>query len=407
VTFLRTTTLLAATVSTLTLMAGTAFAGDVSWWTPNWGADRAKELAAKFEAANPDIKIHIEVTTSDGLPQRVLTALQSGAAPDIIEVQHGWVNGYAQADLIQPLDDTIQQKDDYVKGAIDYVTWDGKLWGIPYRVETHAIIYNKDEFTAAGLDPANPPATWKDFQAAAAKLSKAGQFGFAITGGGEMGNTIFRALPFIWMNGGDIISADQKKATLNSPEAIEAVQYYVDFYKNKQSPDSTLQNDGIANRKLFDTGTVAMYQSGQFDVPAIQKESGGKINVAAMPIPHPEGKQTAAILGGWSYVVPKDAKNPTDAKKFLQFMNTSENQAFFTDTFPARTTAMAAARFNDPLLAEFKKMLPYGRAVPTNKNWVQITQAFFDGIQRILLGDQDVKTSMDQANDEIQALLDS
>ncbi|MDB5560642.1 MAG: sugar transporter substrate-binding protein, partial [Hyphomicrobiales bacterium] len=203
--FLRTTVLLGATVSTLTLMAGTAFAGDVSWWTPNWGADRAKQLVAKFEAANPDIKIHMEVTTSDGLPQRVLTALQSGAAPDIIEVQHGWVNGYAQADLIQPLDDTIQNKEDYVKGALDYVTWDSKLWGIPYRIETHAIIYNLDEFKAAGLDPAKAPQTWTEFMAAAAKLTKPGQFGFAITGGGEMGNTIFRALPFIWMNGGDII----------------------------------------------------------------------------------------------------------------------------------------------------------------------------------------------------------
>jgi multiple sugar transport system substrate-binding protein len=407
-TLLRTTTLLGAAVSTLTLMVGTTFAGDVTWWTPNWGADRAKELVSKFEAANPGIKIRTEITTSDGLPQRVLTALQSGAAPDIIEVQHGWVNGYAQANLVLPLDDTIQEKADFVKGAIDYVTWDNKLWAIPYRIETHGIIYNLDEFKAAGLDPANPPQTWTDFKAAAAKLTNGkGQFGFAITGGGEMGNTIFRSLPFIWMNGGDIISADQTKAVVNSSEAIAAVQFYTDFFKNKQSPDSTLQNDGLANRKLFDTGAVAMYQSGQFDVPAIKKESNGKINVGVMPIPHPEGKNTAAVLGGWSYVIPKDAKNPTDAKKFLQFLNTSENQAFFTDTFPARTSAMSAPRFSDPILSEFKKMLPFGRATPANKHWVQITQAYFDGIQRILLGDQDVKTSMDQANEEIQGLLDS
>src|ERR1044072_7670790 len=109
-----------------------AHAGDVVWWAPNWGEERARTLAQKFMAANPGINIKVEVTVANGLPERVLTAMRSGAAPDVIEVQHGWVNGYAQGDLIIPLDDTIKDKSDYVKAAIDYVSWNGKLWGIPY-----------------------------------------------------------------------------------------------------------------------------------------------------------------------------------------------------------------------------------------------------------------------------------
>lgn len=384
----------------------TALAGEVVWWTPNWGEARAKELAEKFMAANPGITIKMEVTTSDGLPQRVLTALQSGSAPDIIEVQHGWVNGYAQNGLVVPLDDTIQDRDDYAKAAIDYVTWDGKIWAIPYRIETHAVIYNKAHFKAAGLDPEKPPQTWDDLVAAAKALTKDGRFGFAITGGGEVGNTIFRSLPFIWMNGGGIVSDDLKTAIVNQPAAVEAVKFYTDFYTNGLSPTSTLENDGTANRRLFIAETVSSYQSGQFDLGSIKKENAN-IDIGAMPIPHPAGKDTAAILGGWSYVVPKDAKNPDEAKKFLQFLNTSENQGFFTDTFPARISSMKLPRFDDPLLASFKAMLPYGRPVPIHKNWVQITQAYFDGIQRILLGEQSPQESMDQANEEIQALLDS
>ena len=45
-----------------------------------------------------------------------------------------------------------------------------------------------------------------------------------------------------------------------------------------------------------------------------------------MPIPHPEGKETAAILGGWSFVVPKSAQNPDEAKMLVQFLAESENQ---------------------------------------------------------------------------------
>ncbi|MEJ1159427.1 ABC transporter substrate-binding protein [Prosthecomicrobium sp. N25] len=392
----------------LALLAGAASlpakAGEVTWWAPNWGEARARELVQKFQAANPGITVKIEVTVSNGLPERVLTAMRSGAGPDVIEVQHGWVNGYAQNDLVLPLDDTLQDKADYQKSALDYVTWNGKAWAVPYRIETHGIIYNKDHFKEAGLDPDKPIETWDGLVAAAKALTKSGRSGFGITGGGEVGNTIFRSLPFIWMAGGDILSADQKQVLINKPEAVKAVTFYTDFYKQGLAPKSTLENDGLSLRRLFVAGTVSAYQSGQFDLPAIAKENP-KLSLGAMPIPHPEGKQTAAILGGWSYVIPKAAKNPAEAKKLIQFLSTAENQAFYTDTFPARISSLKAERFQDPMLKPFATMLPYGRPVPAHKNWVKMVQAYFDGIQRILLGEQTVQKSMDQVAEEITALL--
>jgi ABC-type glycerol-3-phosphate transport system substrate-binding protein len=67
-----------ATAMTM-LTSGAALAGEVVWWTPNFNEARARELVTKFEQANQGIKIKLEITTTDGLPQRVLTALQSGA----------------------------------------------------------------------------------------------------------------------------------------------------------------------------------------------------------------------------------------------------------------------------------------------------------------------------------------
>ena len=87
------------------------------------------------------------------------------------------------------------------------------------------------------------------------------------------------------------------------------------------------------------------------------------------------------------------------------FLSEAENQGFLTDTFPARVSAMELPRFDDPILQVYKQMLPFGRPAPAHPNWVQITQAYFDGIQRILLGDEDVQTAMDGAAEEIEALL--
>jgi multiple sugar transport system substrate-binding protein len=398
--------LLSSAVAALLAMPGVAFAGDVVWWTPNWSQARAQKLADEFHKANPDINIKLQITTSNGLPQQVMTALQSGSGPDIIEVQHGWVQGYAQNDLVLPLDDTIQDRNDYNKAVIAEDTYQGKLYGIPYRIECTALIYNLDDYTKAGLDPNNPPQTWDDWVAASKKMTTGGVYGMAITGGGEVGNTVTRALPLVWMNGGDVISADGKTAVINSPEAVAAIKFYTDFYKDGISPDSTLQNDGLANRQLFVAGKVASYLTGQYDIAPIA-QAAPNLKIGAFMTPHPAGKQTAGILNGWSYVIPKDAQNPTDAKKFLQFLNTTDNMGYFTDTFPARISSLKLPRFQDPVLKPFAGMLQYGRPSPNTPHWVEISQSMFNGIQRILSGQQDPQAAMDQANQEIQALLDS
>lgn len=391
-------------VSALALSTGMTLAGEVVWWTPNFNEARARELVAKFQETHPDITVNLQITTTDGLPQRVLTALQSGAAPDIIDVQHGWVNGYAQNNLVIPLDDVLQDREDYVPAALDYVTLNDQLWGMPYRIESLAVIYNKGHFVEAGLDPEAPPQTWDELIAAAEALTQSGRSGFAITGGGEVGNTIFRSMPFMWMNGGGIISEEGTQVLVNSPETVAAVEFYTNFYKNGLSPSSTLENDGTANRRLFIAETVSMYQAGQFDVNSIKTENPN-IDIGVMTIPHPEGKDTAAVLGGWSFVIPADAKNPGEAKILLGFLAEAENQGYLTDTFPARVSAMGMERFDDPILQVYKEMLPFGRPAPAHPNWVQISQAYFDGIQRILLGDEDAQTAMDGAAAEIEALL--
>ena len=218
--------------SALALSAGAALAGEVTWWTPNFNEARARELVETFQAEHPEITVNLEITTTEGLPQRILTALQSGAAPDIIDVQHGWVVGYAQNNLVLPLGDIIEDKEDYVPAALEYVTYEDQIWGVPYRIETHAVIYNKGHFRDAELDPENPPETWDELVAAAEALTTDERSGFAITGGGEVGNTMFRSLPFIWMNGGSILSEDLSTATVNEPPAVVIPSRHCDLGLN-------------------------------------------------------------------------------------------------------------------------------------------------------------------------------
>ena len=407
--------ILAMSVMAAAILAGRpALAADVVWWAPNWGQARAEELAKKFEAANPDTKIKIEITVSDGLQNRVLAALRSGSAPDIIEIQNGWNIPMAATGTLLPLDDFYAKNKidqaDFVKAALDLSRNEGKVYGVPYRVEAHAVYYNKGAYKEAGLDPAKPPKTWAELIEVSRKLTKTvngkPQYGFGITGGGEFGNTVFRSLPFVWMNGGSLLSDDMKKVVIAEKPAVDAVTFYTNFLtKEKVSPPSTLQNDGTALRRLFIAGTVAQYQSGQFDLASIKKENPS-IDIGVMPIPAPDGKKTAALLGGWNFIIPASAKNKEGAQKFLAFLAEPANMGFYTDTFPARVSAMSLPRFADPDLAAFKEMLPYARPAPPHKNWLQITQIYFNNVQRALIGDATPQKAMDDAAAEIKPLLD-
>ena len=79
----------AVAFSAASLLSSVAMAGEVVWWTPNWGQPRAEKLAADFQKANPGITIKLEITTSNGLPQRILTAgLFQGIAP----TDPGWIH---------------------------------------------------------------------------------------------------------------------------------------------------------------------------------------------------------------------------------------------------------------------------------------------------------------------------
>ena len=383
---------------------------EIVWWTPNWSVARAQEIATKFQAANPGVTVKIEVTVSDGLPARIQTSLRSGRPPDIIEGQHGWVVPYAQAGLLLPVDDVVDGREDYLPVALDYDTWNGQLWGVPYRIEAHALLYNKGMFRDAGLDPEKPPQTWPELVSTAKALTRRradgrAQYGYAITGGGEVGNTLFRTLPLIWMNGGSMLNDDMTRAIVNEPPAVEAVTFYTDMLvKHHVSPPSTLQDDGNAIRRLFIAESVAMYQSGQFDVAPIRTENP-KLDLGVAMLPHPVGRETAAALGGWSFIVPKDARNPALAKRFIRFIAQPDNMGFYTDTFPARLSAMNQPRFADPLLQPFRQMLSYGRRVPPRADWLQIIQIYFDHVQRVLLQDASPQAAMDQAAADIQALI--
>jgi hypothetical protein len=126
-------------------------------------------------------------------------------------------------------------------------------------------------FREAGLDPDKPPQTWPELVDAAKTLTKTNsagrrQYGYAITGGGEVGNTLFRTLPLMWMNGGDIVSADVSRARSRAPRSRgrDVLRGHVDQAQSLAAINAPGRWAGDST--VVRCRSMAMYQSGPFDI---------------------------------------------------------------------------------------------------------------------------------------------
>ena len=411
----RRTKILVAGLALMLSQATYASAADLVWWTMNWNEQNAKDFAAEFMQENPGVNVRVEANVAGGLQSRILVALQSGAAPDLIDVQNGINIPLAETGKLEPLRDHLTAAgvnlDDVLPASLDTTTYNGELYGLPFQAEAHALIYNKGAFKEAGLDPDKPPQTWTEFVETAKALTRKnsqGQqvYGYGVSGGGadQPGNALFRSLPFMWMNGGGILDADNG-VTINSPASVEGVKFYVDLFTTlKVSPPSTLENDSSALRRLFQVGNVAMIPGATSDIERI-RAAAPDIELGVGLLPHPEGKETAVILGGWNFIIPKDAPNKEAAIKLAAFMSKPERQAVYTTTFPATISGLEAERFNDPLMDAHKEMLKHARPQPAIPQWGQVGQIYYNYLQEALLEGSTVQEAMDAAAEEIEAVL--
>ncbi len=124
------------------------------------------ELIAKFEKENPGITIKAQyIPTGDALIQKLITAIQSKTAPDISWLHSDFMENLVDADAIYKMDDFINGDDGITKEDLEDIypalrqsaSWRGTLYSMPMEATNLALLYNKDMFKAAGLDPEHPP----------------------------------------------------------------------------------------------------------------------------------------------------------------------------------------------------------------------------------------------------------
>jgi len=304
--------------------------------------DAQAAAIAKFEAENPGIKINVTVFPIAEYRDKLLIAAQGGEPPDISTLDQIWMAQWAASGSIIPLDDYIAasdlSRDELFPGAWDSNVWDGKTWGIPLNNDVwQQMYYNKDMFAAAGLDPENPPQTWDEMLAACEVLNQPpNQYCVALLGHMEWAAVLMDS--FIYSNGGTVVNPEGTKATINSPEAVEALKWYQQLEKfAPPGTGSRVESDAVAS---FTAGQSAAVLVGSWQQDTFKGYPD--LNWGVANTPAPAGKTFHGALGGWNMSIYADSKHPDEAWKYVEFLaSDKEVQKTVNSLIPARLDAGA------------------------------------------------------------------
>ncbi len=308
-----------------------------------WGTFDSSDVYEKYfgsyREVNPfmgDIKYRkLDV---DNYKKDLIDALASGKGPDIFFIRNSWLPSFK--DKIEPAPVGIFGEQEFRRDFVDVVASDfldeGKVYAVPFSVDSLALYYNKDLFNAEGIT--SPPSTWEELLEDVKRLKKIDQFGNITQQGIAMGTAynINRSTDILSLlmlqKGAQMTGENNTRAIFDKPimvngNSFEPGKSALEFYTGFAKSDSPIYSWNPRLHYSIDSfyeGTAAMMLNYSWHYTTI-KSKNSKLNFAMAPIPQFAGSQPASpSLGGpmnyanyWGLAVAKNKTidSPADAKK--------------------------------------------------------------------------------------------
>lgn len=379
----------------------------LQYWHTHSDAEAAQldQVIATFEAANPGISVESTRYAYGDYKTALLTAISSGAVPDVARLDIAWVSEFADQGALTQLDGNLPDFETIIKdtfpGPLSTNLWQDHYYGLPLDTNTQVLLWNKSVFEAAGIT--TPPATMEEFAADACKLTDAAKktYGYA-----EGGTYFWAPAPVIYAMGGKITDEKITTATgyVNGPESVVAFTMLKDLYdQGCLSPN--LLGGGIATDAGHAEGTYAMIIDGPWMVD-IYKGNYPDFEVNFAPVPTGPQGTTSSVVGGEDVVVLVDSPNQEAAMKWAAYLLTPDAQKSMASVGQMPTLAsLAGDPAMPPYFTVFQEQLKTAQARVPHPKWSDMDNAINNAYQRMLKGDQTPQEALDQAAEEINTLL--
>ena len=379
--------------ATVTMIAAQYGNETAAWWA---------DFEAKFEAANENIDLVVDVVSWNDIYTVVNTRIANGEAPDLLNI-----DGFAdyQADgLLLPAEEWVSEET-YAKffdSFLEQSVVDGTVWAVPDLASARALYYNADILAAAGVEV---PTTWDELVAAceAIKAYDAEIYPWGVDMTTDEGQACFAY--YAWNNNGGFVDADGNW-TLNSAENVEAVNFIVSMVQAGLTNTDPTTETRYDLQEMFASGKVAM-MVGPNQISKYCEQNGGiNYGIASLPT---NGDAAGASVGVMDRIMCFAEENRTESEKAAI---TAVVDAFYDDEpyaewvlmedfLPATSTGNELCAEANPGMAAWIDVIGSAQFYPAAKaEWMDVKLGVIDVLQQTLLGG-DAQALLDDLQAEI------
>jgi multiple sugar transport system substrate-binding protein len=285
---------------------------------------------AEFTAKNPGITVEPEIVPFDDHFTKLQREFAGGNAADVFHLNTANAAAFAFGKQLLAIDDRLTQaglkRDDFLKESVDiYLYPDGKLYALPFYLDSMGFAYNEDLLARAGVPTpkdlqAQGKWDWAALRDMARELTSGDGpdkvHGFLAQNDGQTGY-----FNFIFANDGALWNEDYTKTALDSPADMEALQFMADLIlKDKTSPDpQALQSQAKLPR--FYAQKLATFMAGSFNVINLRKNvTDFHWDVTLMP----KGKKQVGFIHALAHGIYARSPNVDAAWELVKFMSTPD-----------------------------------------------------------------------------------
>lgn len=372
-----------------------------------------EELVKQFNESQEEITVN--ATYQGGyaaIMAKIWGAISSGDLPNIAQLGAAPLLGETGA--ILPAADFLGSAEGIDASQIRQVFWDyntagGKLWSMPFNNSVPILFYNRDLFTAAGLDPDKPPETLDELVSYAQKLTR------DTDGNGEIDqwglntheDTHWYLSALFLGNGAQIVNADQTEVLYDRPEAVEMLSWWSDLvHEHKVMPP----NQHSEARNDFLAGKLGMLLSSSSGITSFERDAAFPVGTAMLPAV--DGKPRAIPVGGASLVItPHENQAVTQAAwEFVRFLTSKDSSLFLstnTGYLPiyhdvVKSEQFAAFLEEHPNVNATIQSLDYAVAIPLFSALGTSDTELRTAIQKVELGEATPQEALDAAKLVVQ-----
>ena len=243
-------------------------------------------LEGLISTCEEETGISIDRTVNEDILGKLTQAAATGDLPDLTIIDNPEVSQFAATGILADNEESGVSTEGMMSNVVEPGIYEGKTYGAPIGSNTLALYYNTEMLEAAGVEA---PSDWATLKEVAEKTTVTAdrRYGIAFSARPNAEGT-FQFLPFFWGAGAELTELD-------SPEAISALELWVDLVSDGYASSENVTLNQQEVRDQFMAGNAAMMVNGTWQLNTLD-ESG--IPYAVVPIPDPDGGAAPSPLGG-------------------------------------------------------------------------------------------------------------